>query len=675
MENSRSSSLLPTIKCSNCAVEIQISLLAGHMCNVNGNLKPLEPSLKPKLRSYLRPPTIGSYSEPILRSSRVNTGADDTSKFQSRPCVKPNVSSSCLSLSSLAITGSMRLPSIQMLRPPNSQLSHMDPILPSNSNEQPTANVLKTAEDASTDNPNSSSINASTSPKHMDNAKFMQKINRIAPGPFDMNGQRDLLNNAEKTHRRTGTAGSLNDIIAEMAAYDRRDHKPQLGWGHFRHNSNSSVSSKLSYVVPPKPPKKSGYEGFGPPVAGENSWKGFNFGIDQSISPRSPEYNHDEWKPDVEFSTQKLRPKRLSSNGEEVNVSSNLPPRFSPDDFSQEYDEPFSINPSLKSPESPKEKTSPLKTIEKIRTGLNLPKPLDYKKHQRKQSDLSKIDLLLAELESSMTDLRTKETSSISLPPQPFFTPSSSPTFTDYKNTFPGKQLNLNQITAAYFPPLSQSSLTPSSSPTATESKDKIPNEQLILNQKTIPILSPPISPARPDPQISVPPFQPSTISHPAPPPVLGKPRAHKSKCKKCGENIYGKSVSSSGGLLTGRYHKECFVCRTCQKPFKTATFYVIDNAPYCEIHYHQLNGSICSNCDKGIEGPYVESEYGQKLHPECLRCSDCKCILRNNYFEINGRVYCEHDAFNRPQHKSSNNLNPNKNSRMERRKTKLMMI
>ncbi|TQS36381.1 hypothetical protein Golomagni_03175 [Golovinomyces magnicellulatus] len=674
MENSRSSSLLPTIKCSNCAVEIQISLLAGHTCNAIDNVKPQEPSPKPKLRTYLRPPTIISFSEPILRSSRVNTVADNTSKVKPISCVKSSVSSSYISLSSLPTTNSMQLPSIQMLRPSESQSSHVEPILPSNSIQKPTGNESKTAEDASTNNPNSTPINSSTSSKYMENDIFMQKINRIAPGPFDINGQRDLLHNAEKTHRRTGTAGSLNDIIAEMATYNKRDLKPQLGWGHFRHSSNGSVSSKLSYVVPPKPPKKSGYEGFGPPVAGENSWKDFNFGINQSISPGSPDYNHNEWKPDVEFSTQKLRPKRISSNGKEMIVSSNTAPTFSPDYFNQESDEPSSTKSSPKSPKYPKEKTSPLNSNEIIRTRTNLPKPLDSTRHQRKPSDLSKIDMLLAELESSMSELPKTETSSMSLSPQPCLIPSS-PTFMDSKNTFPGKKLDLNQITASYFPPLSQSSLTPSSSPTAAESKDKIPNQQLILNPKTIPILSPPISPTRPDPRINVPPFQPSTKTHSTPSPVVGKPRAHKSKCKKCGENIYGKSVSSSGGLLTGRYHKECFVCRNCQKPFKTATFYVIDNAPYCEIHYHQLNGSICSKCDMGIEGQYVESEYGQKLHPQCLRCSDCNCILRNDYFEINGRVYCEYDAFNRPQPKSSLNLNLNQNSQMERRKTKLMMI
>ena len=113
-----------------------------------------------------------------------------------------------------------------------------------------------------------------------------------------------------------------------------------------------------------------------------------------------------------------------------------------------------------------------------------------------------------------------------------------------------------------------------------------------------------------------------------------------KGKCRGCGEFILGKSVSSADGRLTGRYHKQCessqfisgairrlttrsgFVCRTYKQPFETATFYVIDNQPYCERHYHQLNDSICQACDHGIEGQYLGTGKKQKYHPDCFKCS-----------------------------------------------------
>lgn len=96
---------------------------------------------------------------------------------------------------------------------------------------------------------------------------------------------------------------------------------------------------------------------------------------------------------------------------------------------------------------------------------------------------------------------------------------------------------------------------------------------------------------------------------------------ANKGECRGCGELIIGKSVSSADGRLTGRYHRSCFVCRTCRAPFQTADFYVLNNHPFCARHYHELNESLCKTCDRGIEGQYLETELKQKFHPYCFTC------------------------------------------------------
>lgn len=107
-----------------------------------------------------------------------------------------------------------------------------------------------------------------------------------------------------------------------------------------------------------------------------------------------------------------------------------------------------------------------------------------------------------------------------------------------------------------------------------------------------------------------------------APPPRFRKPTSvNKGSCRGCGELICGKSVSSADGRLTGRYHRPCFVCQTCKEPFQTTDFYVISNHPYCARHYHQLNDSLCTTCDRGIEGQYLETEVKQKYHPSCFTC------------------------------------------------------
>jgi hypothetical protein len=121
-----------------------------------------------------------------------------------------------------------------------------------------------------------------------------------------------------------------------------------------------------------------------------------------------------------------------------------------------------------------------------------------------------------------------------------------------------------------------------------------------------------------------------------------------KKRCRGCGQGITGKSVSSADGRLTGRYHKGCFVCFTCGSAFETADFYVLDDHPYCAQHYHQHNGSVCGTCKQGVEGQYLESQGPagrQKFHPHCLTCRTCRVVLRGDYFEWNGSVYCERDA------------------------------
>lgn len=157
---------------------------------------------------------------------------------------------------------------------------------------------------------------------------------------------------------------------------------------------------------------------------------------------------------------------------------------------------------------------------------------------------------------------------------------------------------------------------------------------------------------------------------------------ANKGRCRGCSEQIIGKSVKDSSGRLTGRYHKHCFVCRTCRAPFPTAEFYVFNNAPYCEQHYHQLNGSLCRTCNRGIEGQYLETDMRVKYHPRCFSCFTCRVVLRDDYFEVGGRNYCERHAYSVVNQRNNQNnggyLGPGGNGRtqkLEKRRTRMMMM
>lgn len=159
-----------------------------------------------------------------------------------------------------------------------------------------------------------------------------------------------------------------------------------------------------------------------------------------------------------------------------------------------------------------------------------------------------------------------------------------------------------------------------------------------------------------------------------------------KPSCRGCGLVIEGKSVKAADGRLTGRWHKSCFVCKSCEEPFATADFYVINNQPYCEHHYHEQNGSLCSGCHRGIEGQYLETtsttrsgSREKKYHPRCFTCNLCHEVLSEDYFEIGGRTLCERHALatlRQQQARTGPGMNGGLNRRdmfAERRTTRLI--
>ena len=197
--------------------------------------------------------------------------------------------------------------------------------------------------------------------------------------------------------------------------------------------------------------------------------------------------------------------------------------------------------------------------------------------------------------------------------------------------------------------------------------------------------------PSRAPQSILPPPSVPQDSIRPGPPPR--RPTNVKPTCRGCYTPITGKSVKAADGRLTGRWHKPCFVCVTCAQPFTTADFYVIDNAPYCEQHYHEANGSLCQTCHTGIEGQYLETTTTaggeKKFHPRCFTCVECRIVLSEDYFEISGRVFCERHALSAmrgqariagpssTKGQTGASLKPSDRRELiaERRTTKLMMM
>ncbi|QDS77335.1 hypothetical protein FKW77_005103 [Venturia effusa] len=160
---------------------------------------------------------------------------------------------------------------------------------------------------------------------------------------------------------------------------------------------------------------------------------------------------------------------------------------------------------------------------------------------------------------------------------------------------------------------------------------------------------------------------------------AFNRPVPSKNNCAACQQPISGKSIKAAGGKLTGRYHKGCFACRTCQAPFPTAEFYVLNDAPYCGRHYHELNGSLCRKCDSGIEGQYLQTDRREKYHAHCFSCMECRVRLTEDYFEVNGQPFCERHAYsmtrNRGPQYGNSSLGVYNANRPEKRRTRLMMM
>ncbi|OAX31174.1 hypothetical protein K503DRAFT_112725 [Rhizopogon vinicolor AM-OR11-026] len=120
-------------------------------------------------------------------------------------------------------------------------------------------------------------------------------------------------------------------------------------------------------------------------------------------------------------------------------------------------------------------------------------------------------------------------------------------------------------------------------------------------------------------------------------------------KCRRCNLPIEKQAVSSSDGQLKGKYHRDCFNCHTCQKPFPDKEFYVFDGKPLCAYHYHEANDSLCAaaSCGQPIEGPCAVTHAGKRYHPEHLLCEfENGCGERlAEYWEVDGQMFCEKHA------------------------------
>ncbi|TRY88755.1 hypothetical protein DNTS_029678 [Danionella cerebrum] len=109
-------------------------------------------------------------------------------------------------------------------------------------------------------------------------------------------------------------------------------------------------------------------------------------------------------------------------------------------------------------------------------------------------------------------------------------------------------------------------------------------------------------------------------------------------KCGGCARAILENYISALNSL----WHPECFVCRECFTPFVNGSFFEHEGQPYCEAHYHERRGSLCSGCQKPITGRCITA-MSRKFHPEHFVCAFClKQLNKGTFKEQNDKPYCQ---------------------------------
>ncbi|SMN17903.1 similar to Saccharomyces cerevisiae YKR090W PXL1 LIM domain-containing protein that localizes to sites of polarized growth [Maudiozyma saulgeensis] len=124
--------------------------------------------------------------------------------------------------------------------------------------------------------------------------------------------------------------------------------------------------------------------------------------------------------------------------------------------------------------------------------------------------------------------------------------------------------------------------------------------------------------------------------------------------CRFCEEEIITNFDKRNKSLkpiyakeLHGQWHRGCFKCSDCSiKLDRHNQCYVYDDEPYCQLHYHEHNGSLCNICQGIIEGECLENHKRERFHIKCMECYVCNTLITNDYTLINGTVpICkEHD-------------------------------
>ncbi|XP_067951017.1 four and a half LIM domains protein 2-like isoform X2 [Watersipora subatra] len=113
-------------------------------------------------------------------------------------------------------------------------------------------------------------------------------------------------------------------------------------------------------------------------------------------------------------------------------------------------------------------------------------------------------------------------------------------------------------------------------------------------------------------------------------------------KCGSCSKIITNSALKFEGAL----FHKECFVCKSCETMLAGSKFTTQDGKPYCQSCYVDLFSKKCELCVKPISGLGTTTKYisyeGQQWHSQCFQCSQCtKNLVGEGFLLKNSKIMC----------------------------------
>uniref|UniRef100_A0A6Q2XGF0 Transforming growth factor beta-1-induced transcript 1 protein n=1 Tax=Esox lucius TaxID=8010 RepID=A0A6Q2XGF0_ESOLU len=117
-----------------------------------------------------------------------------------------------------------------------------------------------------------------------------------------------------------------------------------------------------------------------------------------------------------------------------------------------------------------------------------------------------------------------------------------------------------------------------------------------------------------------------------------GVPTSSKGSCSACQKPVVGQVVTALGRV----WHPEHFVCSECEMELGSRNFFEKDGRPYCESDYFTLYSPHCAHCSKPILNKMVTA-LDKNWHPECFCCVKCsRAFGEEGFHDREGQQYCQ---------------------------------